>query len=114
MQIHELNRPRRTDEGVLGAIGTALGHSVAKGAGYDLSKNNPTASAGILDPKQKLAAVMKEPAMVKLATEYANEWLKTQAQGCIWLMMKASRKYYGRSQPICGALMSNHPVSLLF
>ena len=78
MQIHELNRPRRTDEGVLGAIGTALGHSVAKGAGYDLSKNNPTASAGILDPKQKLAAVMREPAMVKLATEYAKEWVATQ------------------------------------
>jgi hypothetical protein len=80
MQIHELNRPRRTDEGVLGAIGTALGHSIAKGAGYDLSKNSPTASAGILDPAQKLAAVMKEPAMVKLATQYADEWLKTQAQ----------------------------------
>ena len=80
MQIHELNRSRRTDEGVLGAIGTALGHSIAKGAGYDLSKNSPTASAGILDPKQKLAAVMREPAMVKLATQYADEWLKTQPQ----------------------------------
>ena len=80
MQIHELNRPRRTDEGVLGAIGTALGHSVAKGAGYDLSKNSPTASAGILDPKQKLAAVMREPAMVKLATKYAKEWVATQTK----------------------------------
>ena len=80
MQIHELNRRRRTNEGVLGAIGTALGHSIAKGAGYDLSKNSPTASAGILDPKQKLAAVMKEPAMVKLATQYADEWLKSQSQ----------------------------------
>jgi len=87
MQIHELNRPRRTDEGwmdVVKGVGkaaaTGLGHSIAKGAGYDLSKNNPTASAGILDPAQKLAAVMKNPDMVKLATQYADEWLKKQAQ----------------------------------
>jgi hypothetical protein len=87
MQIHELNRPRRTDEGFMDVVkgvgkaaATGLGHSIAKGAGYDLSKNSPTASAGILDPKQKLAAVMREPAMVKLATQYADEWLKTQAQ----------------------------------
>ena len=87
MQIHELNRPRRTDEGwmdVVKGVGkaaaTGLGHSIAKGAGYDLSKNSPTASAGILDPAQKLAAVKKEPAMVKLATQYADEWLKKQAQ----------------------------------
>jgi len=83
MQIHELNNPRRTDEGlgswakaVGKAAATGLGHSIAKGAGYDLSKDDPTASAGILDPKQKLAAVMREPAMVKLATQYADEWLK--------------------------------------
>jgi hypothetical protein len=87
MQIHELNRPRRTDEGFMDVVkgvgkaaATGLGQSIAAGAGYDLSKNSPTASAGILDPKQKLAAVMKEPAMVKLATEYADEWLKKQAQ----------------------------------
>jgi hypothetical protein len=83
MQIHELNSPRRTDEGlgswakaVGKAAATGLGHSISKGAGYDLSKDDPTASAGILDPKQKLAAVMREPAMVKLATQYADEWLK--------------------------------------
>ena len=83
MQIHELSSPRRTDEGlgswakaVGKAAATGLGHSIAKGAGYDLSKDDPTASAGILDPKQKLAAVMREPAMVKLATQYADEWLK--------------------------------------
>jgi len=83
MQIHELSSPRRTDEGlgswakaVGKAAATGLGHSIAKGAGYDLSKNSPTASAGILDPKQKLAAVMREPAMVDLATKYADEWLK--------------------------------------
>ena len=87
MQIHELNRPRRTDEGawdVVKGVGkaaaTGLGHSIAAGAGYNLSKNSATASAGILDPKQKLAAVMKEPAMVKLATDYADEWLKLQSQ----------------------------------
>jgi len=87
MQIHELNSPRRTDEGlgswakaVGKAAATGLGHSIAKGAGYDLSKDDPTASAGILDPKQKLAAVMREPAMVKLATQYADEWVKKQAQ----------------------------------
>ena len=87
MQIHELNRPRRTNEGFMDVIkgvgkaaATGLGHSIAKGAGYDLSKNSPTVSAGILDPKQKLAAVMREPAMVKLATDYADEWLKLQSQ----------------------------------
>jgi hypothetical protein len=87
MQIHELNRPRRIDEGwmdVVKGVGkaaaTGLGHSIAAGAGYDLSKNSPTASAGILDPAQKLAAVKKEPAMVELATKYADEWLKKQAQ----------------------------------
>jgi len=81
MQIHELNRKRRTDEGlgdIAKSVGTALGQSVAKGAGYDLSKNEPTKSAGILDPNQKLAAVMKEPAMVKLATQYADEWVTAQ------------------------------------
>ena len=87
MQIHELNRPRRTDEGVWDVVkgvgkaaATGLGQSIAAGAGYNLSKNSATVSAGILDPKQKLAAVMKEPAMVKLATDYADEWLKLQSQ----------------------------------
>jgi len=81
MQIHELSRKRQTNEGlgdIAKSVSTALGHSVAKGAGYDLSKNEPTKSAGILDPNQKLAAVMKEPAMVKLATQYADEWVKSQ------------------------------------
>jgi hypothetical protein len=72
MQIHELNRPRRTDEGLMGAIGTALGQAVSPVA-------TQASSAGILDPDQKLAAVMKNPAMVKLATQYADAWLKDPA-----------------------------------
>jgi hypothetical protein len=74
MQIHELNRPRRADEGLgdwAKVAGTAL-----KQAATGPEQNTSAASAGILDPKQKLAAVMKEPAMVKLATQYADEWLK--------------------------------------
>jgi hypothetical protein len=42
------------------------------------TQNTPTKSAGILDPAQKLAAVKKEPAMIKLATQYAGEWMKQQ------------------------------------
>ena len=84
MQIHELSRKRRTDEGIMDVVkgvgkaaATGLGHAVAAGAGYDLSKNTTAKSAGILDPAQKLAAVMKEPQMVKLATQYADEWVKS-------------------------------------
>jgi len=78
MQIHELNSLRRTDEGLgswAKAVGSAAGTAL-KQAVAGPEKNEPSASAGILDPKQKLAAVMKEPAMVKLATQYADEWLK--------------------------------------
>lgn len=74
MQIHELSSPRRTDEGLgdwAKVAGTALKQAVTGPA-----QNEPSASAGILNPAQKLAAVMKEPAMVKLATQYADEWLK--------------------------------------
>ena len=81
MQIHELNRPRRTDEGVMDVVrgvGGAAKTALATAAGID--PNAGAASAGILDPKQKLAAVMKNPDMVKLATQYADEWLKKQAQ----------------------------------
>jgi hypothetical protein len=75
MQIHELNRPRRTNEGAgWDAIKTSVSNAVADATGQDRQAN--AASAGILDPKQKLAAVMKEPQMVKLATQYADEWLK--------------------------------------
>ena len=75
MQIHELNRPRRTDEGAgWDAIKTSVSNAVADATGQD--RQSSAASAGILDPKQKLAAVMKEPQMVKLATQYADEWLK--------------------------------------
>ena len=81
MQIHELNRPRQIDEGVMDVvkgIGGAAKTALATAAGID--PNAGAASAGILDPKQKLAAVMKNPDMVKLATQYADEWLKKQAQ----------------------------------
>lgn len=75
MQIHELSRKRRTDEGlgdIAKSVGTALKQAVA-----GPEQNTPSASAGILDPKQKLAAVMKNPDMVKLATQYADEWVKS-------------------------------------
>lgn len=75
MQIHELSSPRRTDEGLgdlAKAAGTALGQAVSP------TQNTPTTSAGILDPAQKLAAVKKEPAMVKLAGQYAQEWMAKQ------------------------------------
>ena len=81
MQIHELNRSRRTNEGVMDVVkgvGGAAKTALATAAGID--PNAGAASAGILDPKQKLAAVMKNPDMVKLATQYADEWLKKQAQ----------------------------------
>jgi hypothetical protein len=72
MQIHELNRSRRTDEGVLGAIGTALGQAMP-GTG-----TTQASSAGILDPVKKLAAVKANSQMVKLATTYADEWVQQQ------------------------------------
>ena len=79
MQIHELNRSRRTDEGVMDVVrgvGGAAKTALATAAGID--PNAGAASAGILDPKQKLAAVMKNPDMVKLATQYADEWVQQQ------------------------------------
>jgi hypothetical protein len=81
MQIHELNRSRRTDEGIMDVVrgvGGAAKTALATAAGID--PNAGAASAGILDPAQKLDAVMKNPDMVKLATQYADEWLKKQAQ----------------------------------
>jgi len=85
MQIHELNRPRRTDEGFMDVVkgvgkaaATGLAQAVSPGAGT--TQDFRSASAGITDPVKKLAAVMKEPAMVKLATKYADEWINTQAQ----------------------------------
>jgi hypothetical protein len=73
MQIHELNRPRRTDEGLLGAIGTALGQAVSPGVGT--TQDFRASSAGILDPEQKLAAVMKNSQMADQAAKYADAWL---------------------------------------
>lgn len=81
MQIHELNRPRCVNEGVMDVVKGVSGAAktaIATAAGID--PNAGAASAGILDPKQKLAAVMRNPDMVKLATQYADEWLKKQAQ----------------------------------
>ena len=77
MQIHELNRQRQIDEGIMDVVrgvGGAAKTALATAAGID--PNAGAASAGILDPAQKLAAVMKNPDMVKLATQYADEWLK--------------------------------------
>jgi hypothetical protein len=81
MQIHELNRPRRTDEGFMdvvkgvgGAAKTALAQAVSPGVGT--TQDFRASSAGILDPKKKLDAVMKNSQMAGLATKYADEWLK--------------------------------------
>jgi len=80
MQIHELNRPRRTDEGVWDVVkgvgkaaATGLAQAVSPGAGT--TQDFRASSAGILDPVKKLAAVKANSAMVKLATEYADAWL---------------------------------------
>ena len=92
MQIHELNRPRRTDEGFMdvvkgvgnvakgayGAAKTAVAQAVSPGAGT--TQNFRASSSGILDPKKKLDAVKANSQMVKLATTYADEWVKKQAQ----------------------------------
>ena len=81
MQIHELNRPRRTDEGFMDVVksaGTALKQSVSNVVGVD--SNDPAPSAGILDPVQKLAAVKKNPDMVRIATQYAKEWTASQSK----------------------------------
>ena len=83
MQIHELNRSRRTDEGVWdvvkgvgGAAKTAVAQAVSPGAGT--TQDFRASSAGITDPVKKLDAVKKNSQMVKLATQYADEWIKTQ------------------------------------
>jgi len=92
MQIHELNRPRRTDEGFMDVVkgvgnvakgmgkaaATGLAQSVSPGAGT--TQNFRASSSGILDPKKKLDAVKANSQMVKLATTYADEWVKKQAQ----------------------------------
>lgn len=78
MQIHELSRKRRTDEGlgdIAKSVGTALKQAVA-----GPEQNTPSASAGILDPVQKLAAVKKNPDMVRIATQYAKEWTASQSK----------------------------------
>jgi hypothetical protein len=76
MQIHELNRPRRTNEGfmdVIKAAKTGLAQAVSPGVGT--TQDFRASSAGILDPKQKLAAVMKNSEMADLAAKYADAWL---------------------------------------
>jgi|694.fasta_scaffold40509_3 hypothetical protein len=92
MQIHELNRSRRTDEGIMDVVKgvgnvakgaydatkTAVAQSVSPGTGT--TQNFRASSSGILDPVKKLAAVKANSQMVKLATTYADEWVKKQAQ----------------------------------
>ena len=80
MQIHELNRSRRTDEGFMDVIkgvgkaaATGLAQAVSPGAGT--TQDFRASSAGILDPKKKLAAVMKNSQMAGQAAKYADEWL---------------------------------------
>jgi len=80
MQIHELNRSRRADEGVWDVVKgvgkaakTAVAQAVSPGAGT--TQDFRASSAGILDPKKKLDAVMKNSQMAGLATKYADEWL---------------------------------------
>jgi hypothetical protein len=71
MQIHELSRRRRADEGIMDiarGIGDAVG--VTKGQ---------AASAGILDKDAKLAAVRKNSDMKRVAAEFAAGWNKEAA-----------------------------------
>jgi hypothetical protein len=74
MQIHELSSPRRANEG-LGNWAKELAKQATQAASPGTGK-----SAGILDPEQKLAAVKREPAMVRLAGQYAKEWMAKQAK----------------------------------
>jgi hypothetical protein len=80
MQIHELNRPRRTDEGVWDVVkgvgnAAAAGLAQAVSPGVGTTQDFRASSAGITDPVKKLDAVKKNSQMVKLATQYADEWL---------------------------------------
>lgn len=69
MQIHELTQRQPVNEGLLGAVG-----SLAKNAMGVKS----TGAAGISDPEKKLAAVKKQPELVKMAQGWADEWIKQQ------------------------------------
>lgn len=76
MQIHELSRRRRSDEGFMdvvkgvgGAAATALGQATGL-----TTPNAQAASAGILDPAKKLDAVRKNSDMQRVAAQLAAGW----------------------------------------
>jgi hypothetical protein len=76
MQIHELSRRRRTDEGVFDVvkgIGKAAGSALGAATGVT-NPNAQAASAGILDPAKKLDAVRKNKDMQRVAAQLAAGW----------------------------------------
>jgi hypothetical protein len=77
MQIHELSRRRRADEGVGSwiankAVGVTKAAGSALGAATGVTNPNAqAASAGILDKDAKLAAVRKNKDMERVAKQLA-------------------------------------------
>jgi len=94
MQIHELTLLTKIDEGVLDTIKATAGNvantvknttgklatsagNVAQGLGL-AKQGQQAASAGLLDPRAKLAAVKKNRNIVNLAQKFADEWVAQQ------------------------------------
>ena len=94
MQIHELTLHTKIDEGVLDTIKATAGNvantvknttgklatsagNVAQGLGL-AKQGQQAASAGLLDPRAKLAAVKKNRNIVNLAQKFADEWVAQQ------------------------------------
>jgi hypothetical protein len=94
MQIHELTLHTKIDEGVLDTIKSTASNVAAKvrnkagdittpikhtAQGLGLTKpGQQAASAGLLDPRAKLAAVKKNRDIVNLAQKFADEWVAKQ------------------------------------
>ena len=82
MQIHELSRRRRADEGVFDVvkgIGKAAGSALGAATGVT-NPNAQAASAGILDPAKKLAAVRNNSDMQRVAKQLAAGWTAEAAK----------------------------------
>jgi len=86
MQIHELSRRRRADEGVGSwiankAVGVTKAAGSALGAATGVTNPNAqAASAGILDKDAKLAAVRKNKDMERVAKQLAAGWTAEAAK----------------------------------
>ena len=82
MQIHELSRRRRADEGVFDVV-KGIGGAAATALGAATGVTNPNAqaaSAGILDPAKKLDAVRKNKDMQRVAAQLAAGWTAEAAK----------------------------------